>query len=178
MRAIVQRVLNASVVVDGQKVAEIGPGVMALVGMVDGDSESDMEHVVSKLKNLRLWANEAGKEWNASVSDLGKDILVGEKDCQAVVTRPNSFLRIFVPQCHNSLCRPLGETAGSSRTPPLNPPKVAPLLPRKNPHSTPTAAHCSACGNGSESPGFPRFDEALGGRADVQRFARQASGEL
>ena len=91
-----QRVLNASVVVDGQKVAEIGPGVMALVGMVDGDSESDMEHVASKLKNLRLWANEAGKEWNASVSDLGKDILVGEKDCQAASSLDPIHFSVFL----------------------------------------------------------------------------------
>ena len=90
MRAIVQRVLNASVAVDGKMVAEIGPGVMALVGILEGDTEADMEHVASKLKNLRLWANDKGKEWNASVSDLGKEILVGETSHSSPTPQPLS----------------------------------------------------------------------------------------
>ena len=45
MRCIVQRVLSASVTVDGAVVAQIGPGIMALVGILDGDTAADVDHM-------------------------------------------------------------------------------------------------------------------------------------
>ena len=75
MRAVVQRVSSASVSVAGQIVGQIGLGILALVGVGDGDAAADIEYVASKIRDLRVFGDEQGK-MNRSVVDIGGSVLV------------------------------------------------------------------------------------------------------
>lgn len=75
MRIIAQRVLEASVTVEGKVVGKIGKGLLILVGFNKGDDKDIIEHMVSKTINMRLWESE-GKSWAASVKDIDGEILV------------------------------------------------------------------------------------------------------
>ena len=75
MRALVQRVSEAWVTVDGSEVARIGPGLLVLLGIRRGDGEAEADRVASKLLALRVFEDEAGK-MNLSVGDVGGEVLV------------------------------------------------------------------------------------------------------
>ena len=61
MRALVQRVSRAAVSVDGESVAEIGPGMLVLLGVKKGDSTADAEKIASKLLKLRIFEDDEGR---------------------------------------------------------------------------------------------------------------------
>jgi D-tyrosyl-tRNA(Tyr) deacylase len=61
MRALVQRVLRASVTVDGELVSEIGAGLLVLLGITAADSQSDAERLADKIKALRVFADAEGR---------------------------------------------------------------------------------------------------------------------
>src|SRR5215210_3327865 len=73
--ALVQRVSEASVVVEGSEVASIGPGLLVLLGIRRGDGEAEADRVASKLLALRVFEDAEGK-MNLSVADAGGQILV------------------------------------------------------------------------------------------------------
>jgi len=75
MRAVVQRVREASVSVDGQRLAAIGAGLMVLVGVGHSDSIRDCEWLADKLVHLRLFENAAGK-LDLSLLDTGGSVLL------------------------------------------------------------------------------------------------------
>ncbi|WP_251230546.1 D-aminoacyl-tRNA deacylase [Adlercreutzia aquisgranensis] len=75
MRAVIQRVSEASVTVDGQVVGAIGQGLLVLLGVGHGDSEQTAEKLWSKLARLRIFEDEAGKT-NLSLADVGGQLLV------------------------------------------------------------------------------------------------------
>lgn len=75
MRAVVQRVLHAAVSVEGTVRGEIGPGLLILLGVAEGDSEKNAAAMAAKLVHLRIFADEAGK-MNRSVVDIGGECLV------------------------------------------------------------------------------------------------------
>ena len=75
MRAVIQRVNKSSVSVDGEIKGSIGKGYNILLGVMDGDSESQAELLASKVAKLRVFEDEAGK-MNKSVLDIGGEILV------------------------------------------------------------------------------------------------------
>jgi D-tyrosyl-tRNA(Tyr) deacylase len=75
LRAVVQRVSRASVTVDGRIVGQIGHGLDALVGVADGDGQADIEYIASKLRDLRVFADEQGK-MNRSVGEVSGGLLV------------------------------------------------------------------------------------------------------
>ena len=75
MRALVQRVREASVAVDGHVTGAICPGALIFVGVTDGDSEDDREWLVHKIVNLRIFNDSAGV-MNCSVKEVGGDILL------------------------------------------------------------------------------------------------------
>ena len=75
MRAVVQRVSEASVTVDGQVVGAIGQGLLVLLGVGHGDSEQTAEKLWSKLVRLRIFEDEAGKT-NLSLADVNGQLLV------------------------------------------------------------------------------------------------------
>lgn len=75
MRALVQRVSEAAVRVEGQVIGEIGPGLMVLVCAMAGDSETQAEALAAKIAKLRIFKDAAGK-MNLSVKDIGGAALV------------------------------------------------------------------------------------------------------
>jgi D-tyrosyl-tRNA(Tyr) deacylase len=74
MKALLQRVTRASVTVDGEKVSQIGRGLVALVGVAQGDSERDARYLADKTVNLRIFSDEAGK-FNLSLLDIRGELL-------------------------------------------------------------------------------------------------------
>jgi len=61
MRALVQRVTRASVAVDGERVAEIGPGLLVLLGVTHGDDEARAERLADKVRALRVFDDAEGR---------------------------------------------------------------------------------------------------------------------
>ena len=74
MRLVVQRVLNATLASQGKTVSSIENGVMVLCGITHSDTEVDIDNLVPKLLNLKLW-NYKEKAWNGNVVDMGFQIL-------------------------------------------------------------------------------------------------------
>ena len=74
MRIVLQRVKNASVTVAGEKVSGIGPGLLLLVGVADGDGEAEAGWLANKVAGLRVVSDEEGK-MNRSVVESGGEIL-------------------------------------------------------------------------------------------------------
>lgn len=75
MRAVVQRVTEASVTVDGRVVGEIGPGLVVLVGVRAGDTEAEARWLAEKVVNLRIFPDATGK-FDRSLLDTGGAALV------------------------------------------------------------------------------------------------------
>ena len=74
MRAVVQRVTESSVTVDGVVTGSIGKGLMVLIGVEEGDTEKDAEYIAKKVSALRVFDDENGV-MNLSVLDIGGEIL-------------------------------------------------------------------------------------------------------
>lgn len=75
MIAVIQRVGRASVTIQGQVKADIGTGLLVLVGIEDADNDTDVEWLSSKIANLRIF-NDAEGVMNLSVRDVDGDIIV------------------------------------------------------------------------------------------------------
>ena len=75
MLALIQRVSRASVEVDGQVVGEIGPGLLALVGVQPGDGDAQVERISQKLLGYRVFSDDAGR-MNRSLDDTGGGLLL------------------------------------------------------------------------------------------------------
>ena len=75
MKAVIQRVAHASVVVDGETVGSCGAGLMILLGVAEGDSEAEAEMLCRKIVNLRIFTDENGK-MNRSLKDIDGEMLV------------------------------------------------------------------------------------------------------
>ena len=75
MRVVLQRVSRAAVRVDGETVGEIGAGLLALVGVAEGDDEAIADRVAAKAAGLRIFSDAEGR-FNESVADLGGAVLV------------------------------------------------------------------------------------------------------
>jgi D-aminoacyl-tRNA deacylase len=74
MRALVQRVSEAAVAVDGREVARIGPGLLVLVGVHTGDGPKQADRLARKLLALRIFEDGAGR-MNLSVEQVGGELL-------------------------------------------------------------------------------------------------------
>ncbi|MEO8235442.1 MAG: D-aminoacyl-tRNA deacylase [Flavobacterium sp.] len=75
MKAVIQRVSQASVTIDSKIVAEIEQGLLVLVGVEDSDNQEDIIWLTSKIINLRIFADE-NEVMNLSVKDINGDIVV------------------------------------------------------------------------------------------------------
>lgn len=75
MRALVQRAARGSVDVAGERIGEIGPGLVILLGITHSDTEKEAAFVAEKCMNLRIFEDEAGK-MNRSLLDIGGEALV------------------------------------------------------------------------------------------------------
>jgi D-tyrosyl-tRNA(Tyr) deacylase len=117
MRAVVQRVSEASVTVDGKVVGQIGPGLCVLLGVAQGDGVADAEWMASKVGELRIFEDEAGK-MNRSVLDTGGGILAisqftllgdaqkGRRPSFILAARPEEAQPLYAKFC--ALCRERG----------------------------------------------------------------------
>lgn len=75
MKAVLQRVKEASVSVDGKTVGQCGEGLMILLGVAEGDTDHDAELLAEKILKLRIFSDENGK-MNLSVQDIDGEMLV------------------------------------------------------------------------------------------------------
>ncbi|WP_457648136.1 D-aminoacyl-tRNA deacylase [Profundibacter sp.] len=75
MRALIQRVTEASVTVDGKVIGEIGTGLLVLVCAMQGDTTANADTLAAKISKLRIFQDEAGK-MNRSLLDIGGAALV------------------------------------------------------------------------------------------------------
>ena len=105
MRAVVQRVKQASVVVEGQTVAEIDQGLLIFLGVGEGDSEKDGDYLANKIAHLRIFADQGGL-MNLSLLERGGKALVVSQftlwgDCRK--GRRPSFTRAARPEAAKKL---------------------------------------------------------------------------
>jgi D-tyrosyl-tRNA(Tyr) deacylase len=75
MRALIQRVSEASVTVDGEVIGSIGPGLLILICAMQGDGEAQADKLAAKIAKLRIFKDEDGR-MNRSVQDIGGSALV------------------------------------------------------------------------------------------------------
>ena len=99
MKAVIQRVLNASVTINNVLHAFIGKGLMILVGIEDADTEEDVEWLSQKMVQLRIF-NDSDGIMNLSLKDVGGDILlVSQFTLQASTKKGNrpSYIKASKP---------------------------------------------------------------------------------
>jgi D-tyrosyl-tRNA(Tyr) deacylase len=75
MRAVIQRVTEASVTIDGTITAKINQGLLVLLGIEEQDTQKDIDYLIRKIVPMRIFSDAEGK-MNFSVQDIGGDILV------------------------------------------------------------------------------------------------------
>ena len=75
MRAVVQRVTQASVAIDGEVVGSVGTGVMVLLGVSGSDGDAEARWFADKVANLRIWPDTEGK-MNRSLLDVSGEALI------------------------------------------------------------------------------------------------------
>lgn len=75
MKALIQRVSEANLSIDGNTVAKIGKGILVFLGVEKGDTEKDIEYMVKKVSNLRIF-EDIQEKMNLSVQDVEGEVLV------------------------------------------------------------------------------------------------------
>ena len=116
MRAVLQRVTRAQVSVDGEVIGQIGPGLVVLLGVAQGDTQADVDWMAEKVIQLRLFEDAAGKT-NLSTKDVAGGLLVISQftllaDCRngrrpsftaaAPPEEANQLYEAFVAACRQS----------------------------------------------------------------------------
>ncbi len=100
MRAVIQRVSEAAVAVDGREISRIGGGLLVLLGVADGDAPSDAAWLAGKIAAMRIFGDEEGK-MNLSLRDTGGEVLVISQFTLHAATRKGnrpSFIRAARPE--------------------------------------------------------------------------------
>jgi len=111
MKAVIQRVSSAQVTVDGDCVGRIAQGLCVLVGVAAGDTVEDARYLASKIANLRIFEDAAGK-MNLSVKDTGGEVLVVSQFTLLADTRRGrrpSFVGAEDPERARELCDQFAE---------------------------------------------------------------------
>jgi D-tyrosyl-tRNA(Tyr) deacylase len=118
MRAVIQRVREARVLIGGRIKSEIGMGLLVLIGIEDPDLEEDVEWLSAKIANLRIFNDEAGV-MNISIKEAGGDILlVSQFTLHASTKKGNrpSYIRASKPDraipLYEAMIRQLGLETG------------------------------------------------------------------
>ncbi|MDR1528940.1 MAG: D-tyrosyl-tRNA(Tyr) deacylase [Burkholderiales bacterium] len=121
MRALLQRVSRASVKVDGKTVGAIDTGILALIGIANGDAEDDADWLCKKITQARIFDDDCGV-MNLSLIDIGGDVLAvsqftlyastkkGNRPSYIAAARPDfakPFFDAFVAQLARALNRPV-----------------------------------------------------------------------
>ena len=111
MRAVIQRVTEASVTIEGEIVGKIGQGFLVLIGVEEGDGENDFKYMSTKVPNLRIFEDENGK-MNRSLLDVGGQILAVSQFTllgDARSSRRPSFIQAARPETANPMYERLVE---------------------------------------------------------------------
>lgn len=105
MRSIVQRVSEASVSIDGELYNEIKCGALVFIGVSIGDTVEDIQWMVRKIANMRIFSDEAGK-MNQSLKDINGEVLVISQFTLCASTRKGnrpSFTKAAPPEDSKTL---------------------------------------------------------------------------
>lgn len=120
MRLVIQRVLEASVTINGEIFSSIGNGLMILVGIEEADNDSDVEWLTSKVVKLRIFDDENGV-MNRSVLDVDGEILaVSQFTLHALTEKGNrpSYIRAAKPDIslplYENFCNVLQQKLGKT----------------------------------------------------------------
>jgi D-tyrosyl-tRNA(Tyr) deacylase len=118
MRAVIQRVTEACVKVDGRVTGSIGKGLLILVGIEDADTQEDIDWLTKKIVGLRIFDDENGV-MNLSVMDIGGSILaVSQFTLMASTKKGNrpSYIRAskgdFAQPMYEKFCQALEKESG------------------------------------------------------------------
>ncbi|MFQ5692580.1 MAG: D-aminoacyl-tRNA deacylase [Nitrospinota bacterium] len=119
MRAVLQRVSEAGVAVAGETKGAIGPGLLILLGVGEGDTEDDVRKLAEKVVHLRIFEDDQGK-FNRSLLDVGGAALVVSQftlfaDCRK--GRRPSFVEAAKPPVAEALYEKFGEALRSRGVP-------------------------------------------------------------
>ncbi len=119
MRAVIQKVSHAQVSVDDIVKGKIGKGFLVLLGIVDDDTEDDLNYMVKKITQMRIFEDEAGK-MNLALKDVGGALLIISQFTLFADTRKGnrpSFVKAGAPDFSKAMylrfikaCRELGYT--------------------------------------------------------------------
>ncbi len=122
MRAVIQRVKQASVAIEGAVVSSIGKGLLILLGIEEADSKEDVDWLTGKIARLRIFGDENGV-MNLSVKDTGGEVLVvsqftlhastkkGNRPSYIKAARPETAIplyELFVKTISSELGKPVG----------------------------------------------------------------------
>lgn len=111
MKAVVQRVSEASVTIEGQVISEIQQGYMILLGVKQGDTQTEVDYLVRKIANLRVFEDEEGK-MNLGIKDVKGQILsISQFTLLANTKKGNrpSFVEAESPEIANNLYQSFNE---------------------------------------------------------------------
>ncbi|WP_116786932.1 D-aminoacyl-tRNA deacylase [Flavobacterium psychrotrophum] len=148
MKAVLQRVTEASVTIEGERVADIKTGLLILVGIEDADTAEDINWLTGKIVKLRIFADDAGV-MNCSVQDIAGDIIVvsqftlhantkkGNRPSYIKAARPEVAIPLyeaFVMQLESDLGKPVqtGKFGADMKVSLLNDGPVTILIDTKN----------------------------------------------
>ncbi|MBF0679209.1 MAG: D-tyrosyl-tRNA(Tyr) deacylase [Devosia sp.] len=121
MRALVQRVLSASVTVDAEITGQIDQGLLVLVCAMQGDTEKQSDWLAAKISKLRIFSDDAGK-MNRSLLDIGGAALVVSQFTLAADTRGNrpGFSTAAAPDLGRALYEHFSKTLAGLGVPVAN----------------------------------------------------------
>jgi D-tyrosyl-tRNA(Tyr) deacylase len=100
LKAVIQRVLKASVSIEGQKVANINSGILVLLGIVSDDSQEDIKWLSNKISNLRIFSDVDGVMNTSLLQTKGDAIVVSQFTLHASTKKGNrpSYIRAAKPE--------------------------------------------------------------------------------
>ncbi|XP_037867899.1 D-aminoacyl-tRNA deacylase 1 isoform X2 [Bombyx mori] len=95
MKALIQRVMNAKVIVNGEVISNIEQGLCILIGISKYDTVKDIEYIVRKILSIKLFDDESSKRWKKTVVDKQFEIL-----CVSQFTLYNTWKMVYLePTC-------------------------------------------------------------------------------
>jgi len=112
VRIVLQRVTEASVSIEGNKISEIGPGLLIFLGIESSDDQSDIDWLIRKIINMRIFDDENGK-MNLSLQDKhGEALIVSQFTLHASTKKGNrpSFIKAAPPEISKPLYQSFCET--------------------------------------------------------------------
>ena len=125
MRTVIQRVQSASVTIDGEIKSAIGKGLLIFLGIEDKDSKADVEWLVKKIVNLRIFDDENGVMNRSIIEVNGEALVVSQFTLHASTKKGNrpSYIKASKPEkaipLYNEFCDEislaLGKTIGTGR---------------------------------------------------------------